>query len=112
MEEQSKKIWEILRSHKGKRKAITAKDISEKSDLSEREVRRVISLLVRKEKALIVSSVHDPYGFYIVKNLKELMECHKQYCSRIKALKERDSILYKNGMKKIAKKRQGRVQIQ
>ena len=107
METQNKQVLEILRHHKGKSRAITASALSRKLHIPEREVRRVISELVTEGKLLIASSVHRPYGFYMIRNLHELKECLSQYYSRMKTLKERASSLYKTGLKKFSKDIQG-----
>ena len=60
MEAQKKQILKILRSHKGSNSAITARALSKKLHLVDREVRRTISELVTQEKILIGSSVHEP----------------------------------------------------
>jgi len=107
VETQKNRILAILKHHKGKRRAITASALSKKSHIPEREVRRIISELVTDGKLLIASSVHRPYGFYMIRNLHELKECLGQYYSRMKTLKERSSSLYKAGLKKFSKQIQG-----
>ena len=107
METQKNRVLAILRHHKGKDRAITASALSKKSHIPEREVRKIISGLVTGEKLLIASSVHGPYGFYMIRNLHELKECLGQYYSRMKMLKERASSLYKAGLKKFSKEIQG-----
>ena len=107
MEAQKKQILKILRSHQGSDNAITARALSKKLHIADREVRRIISELVTQEKVLIGSSVHEPYGFYIIRNIDELKECLGQYYSRMKTLKERASSLYKAGLKKFSKQIQG-----
>ena len=107
MEAQKNRILAILRHRKGKNKAITARALSKKSRIPEREVRRIISELVKGEKLLIASSVHRPYGFYMIRNIYELKECLGQYYSRIKTLKDRASSLYKSGLKRFSKQIQG-----
>lgn len=107
METQKNRILAILKHHKGKSNAITANALSKKSHIPEREVRRIISELVTDGKLLIASSVHRPYGFYMIRNLYELKECLGQYYSRMKMLKDRASSLYKAGLKKFSKNIQG-----
>ena len=107
MKTQKNRILAILKHHKGKVRAITASALSKKSHIPEREVRRIISELVTEGKLLIASSVHRPYGFYMIRNLHELKECLGQYYSRMKTLKDRASSLYKAGLKKFSKNIQG-----
>jgi len=97
------KVLKILQSHKGKGKPITAQALARKLRLPERQLRRLISELVTKEKILIASRVRKPYGFYLITELDELKECLAQYYSRLKKLKERAESLYKAGLKKFAK---------
>lgn len=101
------KLLKILQSHKGKDKPITAHRLARKMRLPEREVRRIISELVTKEKILIASRVRKPYGFYLITELDELKECLGQYYSRLKNLKARAQSLYKAGLTKFAKEIQG-----
>lgn len=102
-----KDILRVLKSHKGRLNPITAKTISKRLRIPEREVRRAISGLVTKRKLLIASSVNKPFGFYLIETLEELKECLGQYYSRLKTLKERASSLYKAGLKKFSKEIQG-----
>ena len=101
------KLLKILQSHKGKDKPVTALVLSRKLRLPEREVRRLISELVTKEKILIASRVRKPYGFYLITELDELKECLSQYYSRLKNLKARTQSLYKAGLIRFAKEIQG-----
>ena len=99
-------VWELLKVlqfHKGKDKPITAHRLARKLRLPEREVRRLISELVTKEKMLIASRVRKPYGFYLVTDLAELKECLGQYYARLKNLRARAQSLYKAGLAKFAK---------
>lgn len=98
-----KKVLMVLKVHKGRDNPITAKKISERTGIPEREVRRAISGLVTRHKVLIASSVQRPFGFYLINNLDELKECLGQYHSRLKNLKDRTQSLYKAGLKKFSK---------
>jgi len=100
-------ILHALKRHKGRDNAITAKALARNVHLPEREVRRIISWLVTEQKCLIASSVHEPYGFYLIKSLYELKGCLGQYYSRITKLKDRATSLYKAGLKKFSKEIQG-----
>ena len=100
-------VLQGLKKHKGSNNAITTKSLARKVHLPEREVRRIISRLVTEQKCLIASSVHEPFGFYLIKSLDELKECLGQYYSRIMALKDRATSLYKTGLKKFSKEIQG-----
>ncbi len=103
MEKTVYRILKVLQSHKGNKKPITARALSGKLRMSEREVRRLISELVTKEKILIGSRVRKPYGFYLITNLDELKDCLGQYYSRLTNLKDRAQSLYKAGLKKFSK---------
>jgi len=104
-----KLILRVLERHKGRDNAITAKALAIKAHLPEREVRRIISRLVTEQKCLIASSVHEPFGFYLIKSLDELKECLGQYYSRITTLKDRAKSLYRAGLKKFSKDIQGEL---
>ena len=100
-------VLQGLKKHKGSNNAITTKSLARKVHLPEREVRRIISRLVTEQKCLIASSVHEPFGFYLIKSLDELKECLGQYYSRIVKLKDRAASLYETGLKKFSKEVQG-----
>lgn len=100
-------ILRVLEKHKGRNNAIPAKALAIKAHLPEREVRRIISRLVTEQKCLIASSVHEPFGFYLIKNMDELKGCLDQYYSRIVKLKDRAASLYETGLKKFSKEVQG-----
>ena len=104
MGEQKEKIMSVLRFHKGRGNPITAKALSKRLCLPEREVRRIISRLVTEQKLLIASSVHEPFGFYLIKTPYELRGCLGQYYSRMKTLEDRTSSLCKAGIKEFGKK--------
>ena len=104
MGEQKEKIMSVLRFHKGRGNPITAKALSKRLCLPEREVRRIISRLVTEQKLLIASSVHEPFGFYLIKTPSELKENLNQNSSRIKAINARRLGLLKGGIKKFGKK--------
>lgn len=103
MDKLAKRVLKVLRHHKGESCPVTANTISRKLNIPEREIRRIIADLVTNEKMLIASSVHPPYGFYLIRNIKELKKCLSQYYSRLKKLQERASRLYKSGLKKFSK---------
>ena len=96
-------VLQGLKKHKGSNNAITTKSLARKVHLPEREVRRIISRLVTEQKCLIASSVHEPFGFYLIKNMDELKGCLDQYYSRIVKLKDRAASLYETGLKKFSK---------
>ena len=104
MEAQKKRILEILRSCKGNDKAITARALSRKLHIPEREVRGIISDLVINERALIGSSVRRPYGFYMIKTACEWVGNIKQCGSREKTIKDRKLSLYQSGKGRFSKK--------
>lgn len=96
-------ILRVLEKHKGSNKAITARALARKIHLPEREVRRIISGIVTEQKSLIASSVHRPFGFYIIKRPGELRECLGQYKSRMDTLDDRASSLCISGVKRFGK---------
>ena len=107
MEAQKNRILTILRPCKGNDKAITARALSRKLHVPEREVRGIISDLVINERALIGSSVRRPYGFYMIKTACEWKENIKRCGSREKANRDRKLSLYQSGKSRFSKKIQG-----
>jgi hypothetical protein len=93
MEYLERRILEILQAHKGKDKAIRADDLQRMVAASTRKIRAVIATLVTERRVPIASTVHPPYGFYLITNAEEAKECLAQYWSRVEEVAKRAKIL-------------------
>jgi len=69
----------------GKRNAMTSKKLSLKFGCTERALRQII-LVCRQNGEPILSSVHEPWGFYLPENEAEGRECLNQFYSRIQEI--------------------------
>jgi predicted transcriptional regulator len=84
-------LKEILNIHRGRKRAITAKELSERLNMDERFVRNQIRSLIA-EGIPIASSVTKPYGYFIVETLAEASEYAQSLRERLieDALRRRD----------------------
>lgn len=90
-----KYILNILEGHKGKNNPITVQEIERLTCLSSRKIRRIIADLVVSHNVPIASSVHHPYGFYLITDKDEALQCLRQYWSRVKEVSNRAKKLSK-----------------
>ena len=93
MEYLERRILEILQDHKGKKKAIRVDDLQVMVGTSTRKIRAVIATLVTEDHIPIASTVHPPYGFYLITTAEEAKECLAQYWSRVEEVARRAKIL-------------------
>ena len=77
-------LMEILKQHEGPDQAVTAGRLSQLTGSSTRRVRKTISHLVTGAGIPIASSVHWPYGFYLITNAQEAEATLRQYWSRVR----------------------------
>ena len=93
MERLEQTILEILQRHQGKAQAITVSELQGFVKVSTRRIRAVIATLVTEHRIPIASTVHPPYGFYLITTAEEAKECLAQYWSRIEEVAKRAKIL-------------------
>jgi hypothetical protein len=93
MEYLERRILEILQNHQGKDKAIRVEDLRRQIMASDRKIRSVIAKLVTERHVPIASTVHPPYGFYLITTAEEAKECLAQYWSRVEEMAKRAKIL-------------------
>ncbi len=86
-------ILELLQAHQGRTRAVTVRQLQQRLLASSRRIRRAIQQLVMTERMPIASSVHPPYGFYLITSESEARECLHQYASRLRELSRRARIL-------------------
>jgi len=93
MEHSEKIILKILKKHRGKNNPIRCRRLEKITGLSSRKIRRIIADLVVKQRILIASSVHYPYGFYLITDKQEAGLCLRQYYARVQNVLNRAIIL-------------------
>lgn len=86
-------VLKILKKHRGKSNPIRCRRLEKITGLSSRKIRKIIANLVVKHRILIASSVHYPYGFYLITNKQEAGTCLRQYYSRVQNVLNRAIIL-------------------
>lgn len=79
----------ILKERMGPDQAITAARLSQMTGVGSRLIRKTISHLVMEDQIPIASSVHWPYGFYLVMNAKDAEATLRQYWSRVREVARR-----------------------
>lgn len=93
MEHLERRILELLQDHQGKDRAIRADDLQRMIVASSRKIRAVIAKLVTEHRVPIASTVHPPYGFFLITTTEEAKECLAQYWSRVEEVARRAKIL-------------------
>ncbi|MCM8782212.1 MAG: hypothetical protein NC828_04110 [Candidatus Omnitrophica bacterium] len=85
----------ILQEHQGKDNPITVQELEKITFASSRKIRKAVASLVIHHNIPIASSVHYPYGFYLIIDKEEALQCLKQYWSRVKEVANRAKRLSK-----------------
>ena len=93
MEQFERQILEILREHEGQECAIPVSELQRLVLAPTRKIRAAIARLVIEERIPIASSVHPPYGFYLITNEAEATRCLQQYWSRVREVSRRATVL-------------------
>lgn len=88
-------ILNILQGHQGKDSPITVQELESMTFASSRKIRKAISNLVIHHEIPIASSVNYPYGFYLITDKDEALQCLRQYWSRVKEVANRAKRLSK-----------------
>ena len=88
-----KLILRILKRHRGRNNPVTCRQLEKITGFSSRNIRKTIANLVIRHRIPIASSVHCPYGFYLITNKQEAGTCLRQYYSRVQNVLNRARIL-------------------
>ena len=86
-------IFHILERHRGRNDPVTCRRLEKVTGFSSRNIRKTIANLVIRHHIPIASSVHCPYGFYLITNKQEAETCLRQYYSRAREVVNRARIL-------------------
>lgn len=84
-----KLILRLVRKHLGKDNPIMVKEIMEHVPLNDREIRKVIQLLVNESKQPIGSTTRGPYGFFIIVSFDDYLEAVRNLFNRKDKIQER-----------------------
>ncbi len=79
----------ILKERTGPEQAITAACLNQTTGASSRLIRRIIGHLVTEDHIPVASSVHWPYGFYLITNAEQAEATLRQYWSRVREVAKR-----------------------
>ena len=84
-------LFRILQFHRGRKRAVTAKYLSQRLDIDERFVRSEIRRLIASGMP-IASSTQAPPGYYLIETMQEAQEYMKSLRNRLieDALRRRD----------------------
>ena len=88
-----KLILRILKRHRGRNNPVTCRQLEKITGFSSRNIRKTIANLVIRHRIPVASSVHGPYGFYLITNKQEAETCLRQYYSRAGGVLNRARIL-------------------
>ena len=89
------RILKILENHQGKDNPITVKELEDKTCAASRRIRKAIANLVINHSIPIASSVNHPYGFYLITEKADAIQCLQQYWSRVREVSNRAKMLSK-----------------
>ena len=93
MELLERQLYAILQGHHGRTHAIKVSELQFMVEASTRTIRATIAQLVITHRIPIASTVHPPYGFYLITDETEARDCLYQYWSRVRELRRRARIL-------------------
>lgn len=93
MDRFARTLLDVLKEHEGQEHAITVGELQQLVGASSRKIRRTIAQLVTDRQIPIASTVHPPYGFYLITDAAEARACLSQYRARLKALSRRTKSL-------------------
>lgn len=88
-------ILELIEKHLGKDDPIGVAEIMKKLPLTDREIRKVVQLLINDSGYPIGSTTKGPYGFFMIVSLEDYFEAVSNLMSRKDKLKERIKSLVK-----------------
>ena len=89
MDRLARTLLEVLKEHEGQDQAITVGDLQQLVGTSSRQIRRAVASLVTDCRIPIASTVHPPYGFYLITDEADARACLNQYGARIRSLSRR-----------------------
>lgn len=79
-------LKQILLVHRGKERAITAKELAKIFDTDERFIRvQIRNLIGFPSYELIASTTEKPYGYFMAETIQEANECIETLLGRIKS---------------------------
>jgi hypothetical protein len=87
------RVLELLHARRGPAQAVTVAALRQQLAASERAIRRAIAALVVTHRVPIASSVHPPYGFFLLTSAAEARACLGQYGSRVRTVAARARVL-------------------
>lgn len=93
MEPLEQRVLTVLQQHQGREQAILVRELELLLSVPPRRLRAAVARLVTECRLPLASTVHPPYGFYIITSAQEARECLAQYWSRIEELARRARIL-------------------
>ncbi len=93
MQPLEQRLLDILQHHRGKERAITVSELQRWVPISTRKIRATIARLVTERRVPVASTVHPPYGFFLITSAEEAKECLAQYWSRVQEVAKRAKIL-------------------
>lgn len=91
----TEKVLEVIRKHLGKTNPIMVSEIMEYIGLTDREIRKVVQLLVNEFHYAIGSTTKGPYGFFMVVSFEDYLEAVQNLHSRQLKIQERIESLKK-----------------
>lgn len=79
-------IWDILKLHTGIKDAIQVRRLSVITGIPDRHVRMIVKRLIEIHHKPIGSTVHAPYGYYVIVNNEERKQVRRSLIRRMLSL--------------------------
>lgn len=83
MTAEERRVWSVLRGHKGQDHAITRARLAEATGLDDRRMRQVLAHLRKRHGRPIGSVSSPPGGYYVIRQAREARSVLRQYWRRV-----------------------------
>lgn len=93
MQAPAQQLYTLLQEHAGLDQAITVGELEAHMGIPARQIRRLLQQFVIAERIPVGTTVHPPYGVYLITTIAEARECLHQYAARIRSLARRAKAL-------------------
>jgi len=108
MTDEERAVYGLL--GRGRAYAISARNLSERTGLSDRQIRETIRILIMERGILVASEVNDPPGFYIAETPDEIVNATRRLRHRGIMILVRAARLQKSSLELVFN--QGRLELE
>lgn len=108
LSDEERAVYGLLRH--GRARALSARDLSERTGLKDKEIRQTIRSLIMERGLLVASAVDDPPGFFIAETSDEIITATKSLRHRGIMILVRAARLQKSSLELVFN--QGRLELE